>query len=277
MKDYEINEKVEVCFGVAKKLLDAGLAVRINPYDNEFDIYDKTTTREYDVDFFLNIAKELGGSVLDIGCGEGRLLIPMLRAGISVDGIDNSQRMIQKLNSKVRGMGYGHKTRIQLMDMREIEIAKKYKLIILSFGAIGYLKDDMECKKIFNMINNMLEIEGRFVFDFDPNYGLEGEEGPFLSQQIVNQEDGEIIIRTVQTKGIDYERRVTNIIDYIIKDTKVDIAVEATVEKKYSYDNIIKSLKENGFLIEYAYGDYSYNLYKKNVSEECIIVAKNIK
>lgn len=274
MKDYEIDNKYEVCFGTAKRLLDDGLAKRINPYDNEFDIYAKTTSRTDDVNFFIDIAKKIGGEVLEIGCGEGRLLIPMLKAGIHVDGIDNSEKMIKNLNAKISDLGYD--TNIELMDMKNITLEKKYKLIILSFGAIGYLKDDIECKKLFNDISNMLEMDGKFIFDFEPINDSEGRNGPFLCQQLYIEDSKELIVRTLESNGVDEERRVVNIINYIIKDGNIQIAVEGTVEKKYNYELIIKYLHDAGFKIDNLFEDYSSSLYVDKESEECIVVASKV-
>ena len=41
-----------------------------------------------DVDFFVEMAKETGGPVLEVGCGTGRVLIPTARAGVEITGLD---------------------------------------------------------------------------------------------------------------------------------------------------------------------------------------------
>ena len=46
-----------------------------------------------DVAFFVELAKESSGPVLEIGSGTGRILIPTAREGIEIVGIDNSEAM----------------------------------------------------------------------------------------------------------------------------------------------------------------------------------------
>ena len=66
------------------------------PYDAIPDfglLYDAVagySTRS-DVPFYLREAERSGGPVLELGCGTGRILVPMARAGCTVTGIDGSR------------------------------------------------------------------------------------------------------------------------------------------------------------------------------------------
>ena len=46
-----------------------------------------------DVGFFVEMAHEAAGPVLEIGCGTGRVLIPTARAGVEIIGLDSSSKM----------------------------------------------------------------------------------------------------------------------------------------------------------------------------------------
>ena len=48
-----------------------------------------------DVAFFVEMARETGGPVLEVGCGTGRVLIPTARAGVSISGLDASPSMLK--------------------------------------------------------------------------------------------------------------------------------------------------------------------------------------
>ena len=47
-----------------------------------------------DADFFLELAREAGGPSLELGCGNGRLLIPLAHGGVAVTGLDRSGAML---------------------------------------------------------------------------------------------------------------------------------------------------------------------------------------
>ena len=45
--------------------------------------------------FYVHVARESGGPVLEVGCGTGRVLIPTTGAGVDVAGVDASPRMLE--------------------------------------------------------------------------------------------------------------------------------------------------------------------------------------
>lgn len=47
-----------------------------------------------DVEYYLERLSNVRGNVLEVGCGSGRVLIPLLQAGISIDGLDHSDAML---------------------------------------------------------------------------------------------------------------------------------------------------------------------------------------
>ena len=70
-------------------------------YDSWAELYDEVYSYvDYDIAFYLQKYKELGGKVLEIGCGTGRVTIPMMEAGADITAIDYSQKMLEQLESK---------------------------------------------------------------------------------------------------------------------------------------------------------------------------------
>ena len=68
-------------------------------------IYDDQTAGEWgtpqnDMSFYLEEAKAGGGPVLELGCGTGRLLIPLLSTGHDVHGLDSSSAMLEVARRK---------------------------------------------------------------------------------------------------------------------------------------------------------------------------------
>ncbi|MGH7748682.1 MAG: class I SAM-dependent methyltransferase, partial [Candidatus Dormibacteria bacterium] len=67
-------------------------------YDTEFDDVQDAPDA---VDFLAALAGD--GPALELGIGAGRVALPLLRRGISVHGIDNSEAMLARLRSKPDG------------------------------------------------------------------------------------------------------------------------------------------------------------------------------
>jgi len=54
-----------------------------------------------DAPFYLELAKLYGGPILEVGCGTGRVLLPIARSGIEIHGLDNSAPMLAVLKDKL--------------------------------------------------------------------------------------------------------------------------------------------------------------------------------
>ncbi len=65
------------------------------------DIYDlENAASELEHSFYLSLAHEAGGPVLELGCGTGRMTIPMVQAGLDVTGLDVVPTMLEQARRK---------------------------------------------------------------------------------------------------------------------------------------------------------------------------------
>jgi len=134
-----------------------------------------------DAAFYLDAATSLGGPVLVIGCGTGRLLLEIAREGIEAAGIDRSQAMLDVLERKLALESAEVRRRVVLtqVDMRSFDFPpKKFRLAVIPFRPFQHLirvEDQLAC---LCRINRHLAVGGRFILDlFQTNprriYGLE--------------------------------------------------------------------------------------------------------
>lgn len=94
--------------------------------------------------FFLQEIARYGQPVLDLACGTGRVLLPLLRAGIDIDGCDISEDMLHYCRNKAASEGL-HPS-LYNQPMHAIELPRKYKTIYIcgSFGLAGSREKDLE-------------------------------------------------------------------------------------------------------------------------------------
>jgi len=135
----------------------------------------------YDVDraFYLQRAQEAGGPVLDVGCGTGRILIPMLEAGVDADGLDLREGMIARCREKAAAIGKS--PTLFVADMRDFTMPRKYALVIMPFRVFQHALTTEDQLKVLRCIREHLEPGGALVFNvFFPNYerlaGSDGEQ-----------------------------------------------------------------------------------------------------
>src|SRR5258706_1095725 len=61
-----------------------------------YDWENARTLGRRDVPFWRRVALDARGCLLELGCGTGRISVPLARAGVEVIGIDRSQLMLAR-------------------------------------------------------------------------------------------------------------------------------------------------------------------------------------
>jgi SAM-dependent methyltransferase len=105
---------------------------------HDADLYDVLfSDLGFDRDFYLGLAREAGGPVLEVACGTGRILLPCLQAGVDIDGLDLFPEMLDVLRRKAAALGLaqGLAPRLHQADMRDFTLPRRYALIIIPFNA----------------------------------------------------------------------------------------------------------------------------------------------
>ena len=93
-----------------------------------------------EIAYYRALIEESGGPALDVGCGTGRVLLPLLKAGLDVDGCDVSADMLALCRERAAGEGLS--PRLFLQPMHELALSRRYQTIFVcgSFG-IGGVRD----------------------------------------------------------------------------------------------------------------------------------------
>lgn len=124
-------------------------------------------TEAPELPFFLQEIERYGQPVLDVGCGVGRILLPLLRAGIDIDGCDISGDMLHYCQSKAVSEGFIPNLYIQ--PMHAFELPRKYKTIYIcdSFDLTGSRGKGLETLR---RCYAHLEDGGALLLNIQPGY-----------------------------------------------------------------------------------------------------------
>ena len=87
-----------------------------------------------ELDYFRGAIRKFGEPALDLGCGAGRILVPMLAEGFDVDGSDVSADMLAEARALAAKDGYS--PGLTVGPMHELELERKYRTIYMC-GAWG--------------------------------------------------------------------------------------------------------------------------------------------
>jgi SAM-dependent methyltransferase len=114
-----------------------------------------------DVEFYYEEAKKVHGPVLEIGCGTGRILLPLLEKGIDITGIDLCKEMVLILKKKARDRAL--RPKIVLADMKNFSLNKKFNLVIIPYRAFLHMLTEEDQLKTLQNIKNHLNKNGKLI------------------------------------------------------------------------------------------------------------------
>ena len=101
-----------------------------------------------------------GDTVLDVGCGTGKGFMPLLDLGWKVTGLDISPSMVELARAKA-----GPEVRIEVADMREMELYGSFDLVLCLDDAINYLHSVEELERALRGMAANLAPDGLLIFD----------------------------------------------------------------------------------------------------------------
>src|SRR5690606_24710345 len=94
---------------------------------------------QQDFPFFQRVVAENGGLALDVGCGTGRLLKSLLKAGLAVEGCDISTEMLAYCQRNLAQAGL--ETALYASPMQTLELPKRYRTIIIPCASFTLVTD----------------------------------------------------------------------------------------------------------------------------------------
>lgn len=152
-----VDDPYDLDAGTSEHYVDAEL------YDFEY------RRRRADVNHYRRLAKRWRprGSILELGCGTGRLLAPLARDGHPIVGIDVAAPMLRRARARVNGLGKAARARVSLVraDMRQFAFATEFPLVICPFNAFQHLYTHTEVSACLAAVRRHLAPDGRFAFD----------------------------------------------------------------------------------------------------------------
>lgn len=234
-----------------------------------------------DIPFYAEYTKKCKGEVLELGCGSGRILIPIAKENVRVTGLDISDEMLKLAREKVDKLDSELKNHVQLIqgDMTKFSMDKKFSLIIIAFRSFQCLMTKDERDSCIKLVHKHLDDKGTFILDlFAPRHDL-------LAQVNRSVYLGEFYDRE---NDVYVTRRAEDEYNLANQTLKEDRFYEWTDkqgifhQQRWSFElsylfryEAVLLLEKHGFLVEHVFGDFDkspYNYY----SGEQIFVARKV-
>jgi len=159
-------------------------SLNVETYD-ERTVADATPI-EGDVEFFVGQAREVGGPVLELGAGTGRVTWPLAQAGFEVVGVELSQAMLARAEAKSATMPEAARklARFVLGDMGDFQLEQTSALVIVPYRSFQVLTTPQDQRRCLERVCQHLRPGGRLIIDlFDPQLDRCGPDAAFPSQE----------------------------------------------------------------------------------------------
>ena len=146
--------------------LDFGVRSLMSSYRDDFyrdpALYDQEyADRVEDVGFYETLARD-AGELLELGCGTGRLTLPMARTGARITAVDLSSAMLGRLQER---LDPELEVEVVQADFRHLDLGRRYPLVVLPFNAVHHLFSTQEVLELFRSVQAHLQPGGRFALD----------------------------------------------------------------------------------------------------------------
>ena len=220
--------------------------------------------------YFKKLIETSGEPALDLGCGSGRLLLPLLQAGLDVDGCDYSKDMLAVCQERATREGLS--PRLYAQAMHELDLPRRYKTIF-ACGVVGLGGERRLTMQAMQRCYEHLRPGGAFAFDYavrwnDPPAWLSRlpenrrslpQEWPQSSERtpLADGSELEMAARTVAMDPL--EDVATRQIRARLwrNDELVKEEIHTQKVEDYSKNELVLMLERAGFGIIQIFGDYS--------------------
>ncbi len=134
-----------------------------NYYDIAAQTYDVWFPDEAyeDIEFYRQMMSKVPGPALEVGCGTGRLLLPYLREGFEIDGLDSSDDMLEICRRKAVQQGLNPVLHHQYMQ--KLDLNRKYATIFVPFGSFMLVTDRADAFETLARFYNHLQPNGQVL------------------------------------------------------------------------------------------------------------------
>ena len=239
-----------------------------------YDWENARTVGRRDVPFWQTLARRTGGPVLELGCGTGRVALPVARVADRVVGLDRSAPMLARARRRLRRGGLRGRLSLVRGDVRALPFPPGgFRLVMAPYGILQSLLRDRDLRDTLVSARAALAPDGRFGIDLVPD--LPGWREYEREVSLRGRRRGSATRLTlVESVRQDRSRRLTHFDQEFIERRGRARSVRrfSLTFRTLSLRQMTARLRTAGFAIESVAGDYDGGAWHPD-AEACVVVA----
>jgi SAM-dependent methyltransferase len=224
-----------------------------------YDWENARTLGRLDLPFWRRLGLEASGRVLELGCGTGRVSIPLAKAGIRVVGVDRSMPMLVRARDRRDGRHLPSRVgpRFVRADMRALPFgAGHFDAVLAPYGILQSLLSDRDLAVTIRSVARVLVRGGRFGIDLVPDVPRWSEYRD--REQLRGRTTAGAYLTLRESVSQDRERRLTTFEQRYVERRGRRVAEHRFTLRfrTIAIRDMTRRLTAGGFSIEHLLGDY---------------------
>ncbi len=263
--------------GLTQKVATGEGADDANPFDAIARFYDwEHAAYEDDVAMYVDFARRTGSPILELACGTGRLMRPLLELGERVVGVDSSESMLARARQTLGAAGLLGRAGLHRADVRALALEERFPLAIFGLDSFGLLLTTADQLAALAQIHEHLVPGGLLILDVANGNRRGGEATDELQLQHAGPDPAtgrEVSKWTARSTDLGAQLdRFTYFYDEVGADGAVRRRTSGLELRYFGRFELELLLERGGFAVEALYGSYDLAPFETE-SERLIAVA----
>ena len=222
-----------------------------------YDWENARTVGRRDVAFWRHLAADYPGPILELGCGTGRIALPILKSGGTIVGIDRSDAMLARARQRAKRARVTRRALFVRGDIRDIPLRSgKFDLVMAPYGILQSLTRERDLRSTLSSVARVLRRGGLFGIDLVPDLLRWNEYKRKVSLQ--GRRNATTTLTLIESVRQDRRRRLTIFDQEYVERSgrKRRVHRFALTFRTLSVPQMVTRLESAGFSIRAILGDY---------------------
>ena len=218
-----------------------------------------------DFEFFRAVIRDGGEPALEAACGTGRLLLPFVREGLDVEGLDLSEAMLAICRHKADALGL--QVILHHAAMESFSLERRYRTIFVPFGSFMLLGDVEKARRALACFREHLKPGGCAVIPLHlpwlHDVGVEpAPPGEWRLRRVASRPEDDAVVRCYELVERDFDRQLQRVqLRFEVVEAGEIVRTEASSQtlRWFTQEEFAALLHEAGFSQVTALEAYAWN------------------
>ena len=199
--------------------------------------------------YLISLLKEYqvtDGTVVELGCGTGKMTRLLADAGYDMVGVDNSAEMLE-----IAGERQEEEERNDILyllqDMRELELFGNIRAVVSVCDSMNYIMEPEDLKKVFGLVKEYLAEDGVFIFDLNTVHKYRDLMGECTISE--NRKESSFIWENYFYEDQDINEYMLTIFRKQADSELYERTEEAHYQRAYDMDTLKRLIEKNGLAL----------------------------